>query len=319
MKKTRILAFLITVCMATTSFLGSTIAKYTTNADIEDSATVAKWGIKLTMSGNLFGNAYTNGVIDSSLPAIFSTDDNTISVYNNTPANVVAPGTKGETMTIKLTGTAQVDTVVNVENAKDNSGDAIAIKDVFLKENTTFAVLEAFEGLTAANFAEFKGKLYIADTQNVGNYNKLDANATFDSRITYYIVSDTAVIGANDYNPVKYTLTYHNGSTEQNYNPTVTENLTAQGVYNALNTALNNKSYATNHSFNETYTITWKWEFGTGTEDAADTILGYLASGDAIVVKASGDNFVSVTDTGDTPDYSVSTNFNIKITVDQVN
>lgn len=313
MKKTRILAFLITVCMATTSFLGSTIAKYTTNAEIEDSATVAKWGIKLTLSGNLFGNAYTNGEIGDSLPAVFSNDE-TISVYNNTPANVVAPGTQGETMTIKLVGTSQVDTKVTVENVTDNSSNKVAIKDVFLKANTTFAVLEVFEGLTAANFAEFKGKLYIADTQNVGNYNKLDANATFDSRITYYIVSDTAEIGANNYNPVKYTMTYNNGT-----NTTTTENLTAQSVYNALSADLNNQSYATNHSFNETYTITWKWEFGTGTEDAADTILGYLASGDAIVVKASGDNFVSVTDTGDTPDYSVSTNFNIKITVDQVN
>lgn len=302
MKKTRILAFLVTVCMATTSFLGSAVARYTTNADIEDSATVAKWGIKLTMSGNLFGNAYTNGVIDNSLPAIFSTD-NTISVYNNTPANVVAPGTKGETMTIKLTGTAQVDTVVNVENAKDSSDNTIAIKDVFLKESTTFAVLEEFSDLTAANFAEFKDSLYV---ESGANYVKTTDDAPAGGT-TYYIVSDTAVIGATKYTPVKHTLTYNNGSTT-----TTTENLTSQGVYDALVTALDDKNYNTNHTFNETYTVTWNWAFDG--DSNADTILGYLASETAIVVKLSGTEYVPVVE--DT-DYSVKTNFNVSITVDQ--
>jgi hypothetical protein len=65
---------------------------------------------------------------------------------------------------------------------------------------------------------------------------------------------------------------------------------------------------------NLTDTITWKWPYNG--DDNADTILGDLITGSAVVVKATGDGntYTAIEAT----DYSTEVSFGVKLTVSQV-
>ena len=131
MKKTRLLAFLITVCLATTCFLTSTVAKYSTSDAAADQGTVAKWGIVVSADGSLFGKQYAQ-----TANTIVADEDTfaTLSVKNTT-GNTMAPGTKNETgMTFVVDGTAEV--MVDITfTVKSSNGDSSPV-DVFLGAGT---------------------------------------------------------------------------------------------------------------------------------------------------------------------------------------
>ena len=124
MKRARILALLITACMATTCFLGGTVARYQTGASVENLATAARWGVTVAAQGSLFGAKYANEA-NGNNPTTLD-DANIISVQSTASSKLVAPGTKNDTgMTITLTGTPEVDVEVTV---------SVTVKDVFLKK-----------------------------------------------------------------------------------------------------------------------------------------------------------------------------------------
>lgn len=57
-KMMRIAAVLLIVTLLSTCVISGTFAKYVAKADMEDSARVAKWGIKIETSGSLFSDRY---------------------------------------------------------------------------------------------------------------------------------------------------------------------------------------------------------------------------------------------------------------------
>jgi hypothetical protein len=117
-----IAACLLAIVLVTSSIIGTTFAKYVTAESGTDSARVAKWGITISATGNLFSNQYVNK--DNGNEA------GTTNLTIKSTENVVAPGSQNTTgLTIGVTGTPEVDYTIAVENNTTT-------KDVFLKAGT---------------------------------------------------------------------------------------------------------------------------------------------------------------------------------------
>ncbi len=120
-KMMRLASVLLVAVLLTTCVISGTFAKYVTSDSSSDSARVAKWGISITTSGNLFGLNYKDAIIADS-------SDTTITVASSDTTKVVAPGTKNETgMTFTIGGKAEVDLQLNV---------AVEATDITLAANT---------------------------------------------------------------------------------------------------------------------------------------------------------------------------------------
>lgn len=105
MKKNRMmrLASVLLVCvMLTTSVISGTFAKYVTTAEGSDSARVAKWGITMLNTDDIFKANYEDTVV-----AANGTD------------KIVAPGTTGST-TYEVDGTPETDYVIDFEGTTIN-------------------------------------------------------------------------------------------------------------------------------------------------------------------------------------------------------
>lgn len=103
MKKNRFIKLasgLLVLCLMTTCVIGATLAKYTTAKDTQDSARVAKWGVRITAATNsAFATEYTKH--DTG----YAGD---VTVESSASDKVVAPGTKGSAAQISLSGTPEV-------------------------------------------------------------------------------------------------------------------------------------------------------------------------------------------------------------------
>lgn len=129
MKKNRCLKIasgLLLLVLVTTCAIGTTLAKYTTGGDAQDSARVAKWGVKLEIEGDsMFTNEYING--DDTI------GDDTITVKSTSAAEgnsdiIVAPGTASNSDTaarFSISGTPEVAVKIEVELTVNN--------EIFLK------------------------------------------------------------------------------------------------------------------------------------------------------------------------------------------
>lgn len=120
MKKNKTLKLasgLLILCLITTCVIGTTLAKYTTGGSAQDSAQVAKWGVKISMLGDgLFANEYSNA-------------DNGVTVKST--QDVVAPGTSSNESTaakFSISGTPEVKVNITIDFNKTN--------DVYLKAGT---------------------------------------------------------------------------------------------------------------------------------------------------------------------------------------
>lgn len=92
---------LLVLVLVTSCFVGSTFAKYTVGGKGDDTARVAKFGVAITANGATFAKEY-------------ATDDQTVvgtianSVVSSDDRKLVAPGTKGNMVSMKLQGTPEV-------------------------------------------------------------------------------------------------------------------------------------------------------------------------------------------------------------------
>lgn len=89
---------LLVLVLVTSCFVGSTFAKYTVGGTGTATARVAKFGVAVTASGDMFAKTY-------------ATDDQSAGAIVNSVAsteNVVAPGTKGNMSSIVLAGKPEV-------------------------------------------------------------------------------------------------------------------------------------------------------------------------------------------------------------------
>lgn len=159
MKKNRMMrlaSMLLVAVMMTTCTISGTFAKYVTSGSATDSARVAKWGVSIDAQGETFAKEYAK-------------DDTTFTVGTNTVIStdkVVAPGTKGNMASMKLTGTPEVAVRVSYEgkfdisdNWKDRDGNyycplEIKIEDTVV-QGRNFTSADNFEKTVNNKIAEY--------------------------------------------------------------------------------------------------------------------------------------------------------------------
>lgn len=104
MKKTRLLAFLLTACLATTCFLSGTVAKYSSTASGTAEPTVAQWNFTVDSTNITDQASFTFGLFSS----IDDTKEgNPGNQDNNVATGKIAPGTSGS-VELVLTNTSEV-------------------------------------------------------------------------------------------------------------------------------------------------------------------------------------------------------------------
>lgn len=120
----RAAVLMFALVLITSSFVGGTFAKYVTSGNGEDSARVAKFGVKVTANGEMFKETY-------------ATDSATL-ITGNTVATsesgkkLVAPGTKGDMVSMTLTGKPEVAVKVSYE------ATTVELENWVLNDGTTF-------------------------------------------------------------------------------------------------------------------------------------------------------------------------------------
>lgn len=177
-------AFLLVSTMATSCFVGSTFAKYVSENQGEDSARVAKWGVKVEVTGDGFKTEYDKNDYNSSVKG-----DTVIS--SSAEEKVVAPGTKGPFGGVKISGKPEVAVKVETTATVDLSGWNVAAGDEFycpLKftiGEKTINGLDYSKG-TAGEEASFESA--IKDAIQKATTKELEANtdlSTVGNNITY--------------------------------------------------------------------------------------------------------------------------------------
>lgn len=140
-KTMRLAACLLVMVLLTTSMISGTFAKYVTEGSGTDTARVAKFGVSVTANGETFANTYTE---EGAAYATVESKD-----------KVVAPGTDGEMVSVKLSGQPEVTVKVSYEGSFDIS-DNWMVDGVFYCplvitvnntpiDGATFSSAEAFE------------------------------------------------------------------------------------------------------------------------------------------------------------------------------
>lgn len=285
-KTLKIACGLLVMVLLTTCVIGTTLARYTTSDTASDTARVAKWGLEVSTSGTLFGNSYKEEIV--------AVDDATLTVQSlNKADTVVAPGTKNETgFQIRLKGQPEVDYQISAVASQQ--------EDIYLVAGNYGVMVEQF-GLNASS--NVVGLYTLSGT----TYTKV-TSGNWNSGTTYYKLLDAVTVNAQ-YNPIVWTGKLDQNGTEYTSTYTsLTEAANSLVTYiNGFadgNTTDGKSNYQSNHAINDTYTLTWSWEFGTAVDttpdddDKADTILGNLIAGAGqtnVVYAATGSDGSSYT------------------------
>ncbi len=288
----KLASILLVAVLLSTAGIGGTFAKYVTTDETEDQARVAKWGVTALVSGNLYGAHYNDNNAGADANKVTLSTQNSVDASNGTDT-IVAPGTKSDKgITIAIAGTPEVANAVAVTKT------ASEFKEIFLGANE-YGVLVKAEGVTAQNFEA--GKYYTAAGVKIDTYGAGE----------FYELHDVVDV-ATKYTPIVYTLTYADATTA-----TFTD---LETMYDAIGTYFNATKNNPNVAIDKKVVITWEWDF-EGAGDGADTILGTLAVAPTTVMKITrdgSDNITALTALTES-DYCLTTNFDITITVTQVN
>lgn len=342
----RAAALLLALTLVTSCFVGGTFAKYTTTGEATDTARVAKFGVTVEAGGSLFGKSYI-AVGDGGNGNTPGTDAS-LTVKSSSEDNVLAPGTKSsaEGLTINVTGTPEVDVKVTSElkvrnvflkagqyakMVKINNADYVADKyykigddGVFKKATDTAAI----DGTAYYELQKTYGDIAFADYYPV-QY-KYGGEGTAD--ISKDSLTDTTT------GIVKKIIA------DIDSTATVTDTTNEDGgkVYKfstkkEANTVLDTEFADLNSKY-----ITWEWKFDddttAGKYDKEDTLLGDLMAYNTADGATNDYEIVAVTGTVGSETYtklifdgdnklvkngsdivaSLKTEFNLKITVEQV-
>ena len=102
----RIASVLLIAVLISTCGISGTYAKYVTTGTATDTARVAKWGVKITSTGMMFGEHYTKA--NENAVAVEYTGSVDTQGEVNGIRKLVAPGTKGDMFKVLLSGTPEV-------------------------------------------------------------------------------------------------------------------------------------------------------------------------------------------------------------------
>lgn len=172
----RLASALLILTLLTTCMISGTFAKYTTQATGKDTARVAKWGVTVNVTSDLFADAYKDARVEYT--------DTTATVKADAEnQNIVAPGTTGTGLGVTSGGTPEVsyemkikldDTTAEMPSLKYTPTDGTeAIYEPVkfsvlngttpLKENLTLAELQTlFDGTKAIyKYDVADGKYYV--------------------------------------------------------------------------------------------------------------------------------------------------------------
>ena len=308
MKKNRMmrLASILLVCvLLSTSVISGTFAKYTTSDNAQDSARVAKWGINVLVSGNLFGAHYNPNTATTNQDLIVATTANSVSNTTNDGKDIVAPGTKNDTgFTVKVTGTPEVAYKITAKTGSSIT-NASANEDIFLGKGY-WGVMVKVEGL---NDASSVAGLY---TANNGTYSA--ANGSYIAGTEYYELHDAVQVTEEKYYPIVWKVASE-GSASTAIN--TTSDLTS--IASSMVTNLTKTSMNANADAKANYTLTWEWPFSStnNVNDGKDTILGNLQVAGNTVVFKSEESADYGTPTDGT-NYNLDIVFNFEVVVEQV-
>lgn len=354
-KMCRLASALLILVLLTTSIVGSTFAKYTTEGTASDTARVAKWGVTVNTSGSLYSDAYAiENAADGkgNLPTQWSATPaaDAITVASKTAKdNIVAPGTKSADggLSFSISGTPEVAVKVTTE---------FSAEDIYLKQGNYGVLVKANVTDDASLKELITDKTYVYKFAT-GIYTKLAADAAaFATGDVYYYLTTVAEVGADGYFPVKYKLADATSIKAQGKAITVAQMLATE-VGAPIET--DKEDYAIKYTAEHTYAantdlgadgphfsqekLSWEWAFEEGTGDtdkaknnAADTVLGNLIAlkNDStidtykVVSVNTGDYSVSpltistddftVSDSTNTVVANLQTKFDITLTVTQI-
>lgn len=107
-KVMRLASVLLVLTLLSTSVISGTFAKYTTSATGSDSARVAKWGVTVVSTGKMFGEHYNGTTDDKVALAYTGSVDSQGAIPGDGESNIVAPGTKGDMVSVVLSGKPEV-------------------------------------------------------------------------------------------------------------------------------------------------------------------------------------------------------------------
>lgn len=317
----RLAALLLVLTLITSCFVGGTFAKYITSDAAGDSARVAKWGIDVLVSGNLFGQFYNPNTATADKDLIAATAQNSVDNGTTDGKDIVAPGTKNETgFTVQISGTPEVAYKVTANTGAAVSGKS-ANEDIFLGKGSWGVMVEA-KGLNAASNC---AGLYTKDGDNytvvADDEATTDKNeAAYVSGKTYYELHDAVTLTA-DYYPINWKVEAKDGATaiSETKNLTVIAGKMVEGIQETTTVNANTDTKAS-------YTLTWAWPFENGTKnsvthkaenDVEDTILGNLQAKTAVVYKADA-SATSYGKPDDGTNYNLDIVFNFEVIVEQV-
>lgn len=299
-KMMRTASGLLVATLLTTSIISGTFAKYATEASGSDTARVAKWGVTVSASGNLFGTDYASNSADADKNSIVASSKNVSTAQGSTRDNIVAPGTKNEEgYKILISGTPEVAYSITAD------ANNVTAKDIFLAKGEYGVMVEA----TGLNAETDVSDYY---TENEGTYSK--ATAPWVSNKKYYKLTDIATVSAEKYYPLTWSVAHTGIATDVN----LTSDLTA--IQQKMIEGIAKNSREANASADASYTLTWSWKFEQSA-DAADTILGDLKAGmtDRTVVKKNTDTDTYTKNLINGTDYNLDVAFGMKVTVTQEN
>ena len=154
----RVASVLLVAVLMSTCVISGTFAKYTTAADATDTARVAKWGVQITTSSEIFKESY------ATTDTATAGNEITNSVQVDTAGtNVVAPGTDNS-VEFSVTGTPEVAVEVTFDFTVNSdvvipSGTEIAVDGTTLQDNYTpvvFTLKKGNETLATGTLAQIK-------------------------------------------------------------------------------------------------------------------------------------------------------------------
>ena len=320
--------FIITIvvsCIANGIF-----AKFTTEDYGGDGGRVAKFGIVLNVTGDLFASVYNKYVetdvddgnggtvkqetADSNSPTIITADENNVSVKASTNDdgsydNVVAPGTKNDVgINVSVTGMPETDyelsyVLSNFETVALYGGSS----------DTTYGLMVPFEEgiVNESNFKKIVANgLYTSSDDK--NYTRVTDADSFDSSAKYYKLKDIVVIQAGViYSPIRYYIIDNVGnnihSLNQNFKLTDFSD-DGSGLYSSFATntfsgtgtgtghigsASGSKKFETNVEIDENFNFTWEWPYHQDTD--AETLAWCNACDTILGNIAAGKNVVKGT------------------------
>ena len=303
----KVAAMMLILALASTCMIGTTFAKYVTNDSASDTARVAKWGITVSTSGVLFGEAYDSEIVVNDGSSLKVQTSSTV----GSDDDVVAPGTQNTTgFQVKLSGTPEVKYDVTANN------NSVVAEDIFLAAGD-WGIMVPVYGVTEVT--DISG--YYTKDNSTSVYT-LNGATAFDNSEIYYELTNEVTVAAGGYYPIQWTLTSVGADV-----PTGVDSIAVTDASNLVDIAANligaidDLSGIPNDTLDATYKLTWKWLYNVDDDtDEMDTILGNLmaASADHDVVFVKDSKYTSSAALVDGTDYNLEIAFGISITVTQV-